>query len=84
VTTKSRGAKQWWDAEQDLESPMHGAKKVSDGHDRWGWQQESSRPLAGRLLISFNPSIGSSLSSFRREGTAWRIREGSQSSNTSC
>jgi hypothetical protein len=71
------------DAEQDDRKSDAWGEQVSDGHDRWGGSQKQP-PLTGRLLISFNPSSGSSLSSFRREGTAWRIRERSRSSNTSC
>jgi hypothetical protein len=72
------------DAERDDRKSDAWGEQASDGHDRWGWQQESSRPLQDGCLSPFNPSSGSSLSSFRREGTAWRIRERSRSSNTSC
>src|SRR4029077_1131026 len=46
------------DAEQDDRKSDAWGAQVSDGHDRWGWQQENSRPLQdGCLSLSIPQAV---------------------------
>src|SRR5262249_10045517 len=55
------------DAEQDDRKSHSWSEQVSDGHDRWGWQQESSHPLQdGCLSLSIPQPVRVLVGSARR------------------